>query len=81
MAKGIRKATEETPEVVEQQEYNPFAKQHYEEWTVQVQGDKIERLKLKRARVMITEAQAETLNEGVTEGKLNQYASMYFKPE
>lgn len=64
----------ETPKV----EDNPFGKKHYQEWRVEMVGGKPSKLKIMRERVMITDEQAATLNEGVEEGKLNQYAVMYY---
>lgn len=56
----------------------------YEEWDVQItntkEGPKYEKLKIKRKRVLISEEQAEILNEGVLHGN-NNYAVMYFLPE
>ncbi len=58
----------------------PFATPHYEEWHVQVKNGKYEKLKLLRAKVIISEREAEILNDGVLNGS-NNYASMYFSPE
>jgi hypothetical protein len=51
----------------------------YEEWKVEKSANGIEKLKMLRPRVVITEFEAETLNVGVREGD-NTYATMYFLP-
>ena len=53
---------------------------HYVEWKVQVSAGKVEKLKIMRACVKISDAQAEVLNRGIEHGG-NQIALMYFKPE
>jgi hypothetical protein len=57
---------------------------HYEEWECKItMVDKkpvYEKLKLRRPRVLISEEQAEILNEGVLHGS-NTLAHMYFLPE
>jgi hypothetical protein len=72
------------PEIVEDFQDEPVddwgKKKHYQEWTCRVTGGKAEKLKMTRPRVMITDQQAEILNEGVLNGN-NKYAQMYFRPE
>ena len=53
---------------------------HFQEWKVQVSNGKVEKLKIMRACVKITDEQAEVLNRGIEQGG-NQIALMYFKPE
>lgn len=51
----------------------------YEEWRMERKGDKMEKLKLVRKNVKITEAEAETLNAGASSpGAINPI--MYFLP-
>ena len=66
------------PEVEPEEIYG--AKKHYEEWEVKIEGRKAKKLVISRKRVMITDEQAEILNQGVTEGG-NTYAKMYFRAE
>jgi hypothetical protein len=68
------------PELQEEQPEVYGAKKHYVEWEVKIEGKKAEKLKVSRKRVMITDEQAEVLNQGVTEGG-NTYAKMYFPAE
>lgn len=79
MAKASKQAPLKDDEV-EQPKKNPFGKQHYQEWRVEIKDKKAEKLKIVRPRVLITDQQADTLNHGVLNGG-NTYASMYFKPE
>lgn len=83
-ALGIEEGEKEQPKKDEpkkedkQEKYNPFAKQHYQEWRVELLNGRAEKLKVVRKRVLITDEQAEVLNNGVLEGG-NTYGSMYFK--
>ena len=65
----------------------PVGKKHYEEWKCEIKaiveegkvtGKNVEKLKLMRACVKITDEEAEVLNAGVKDGS-NSIVSMYFK--
>jgi hypothetical protein len=66
--------------IKEKKENNPFGKQPYQEWEVKIENGVVEKLKISRPLVKITEDQANILNTGVIEGS-NTYAKMYFLPE
>lgn len=58
---------------------------YYEEWNCQItpqkgQEPKVDKLKLTRKRVLISDEQADILNQGRIYGD-NSYAKLYFKPE
>jgi hypothetical protein len=64
-------------------------KKHYQEWKCEIKseikdgvvvGKSVEKLKLVRECVKITDAEAEVLNAGVKDGS-SSIASMYFKAE
>lgn len=55
-------------------------KTHYEQWKVELKDGKAEKLKIVRPRVLISDEQAEILNEGVLKGG-NNIGDMYFLPE
>lgn len=55
-------------------------REYYEEWNCQIKNGKPEKMKLTRGRVLISDEQAEILNEGRIHGG-NSYALLYFKPE
>lgn len=67
---------EQEPEVTEQPK-----SEHYQEWDVRITNGKyVEKLKITRPVVKISDKEAEVLNKGVT-NLANSYAKMYFKPE
>ena len=64
-------------------------KKHYEEWKCEIKaiveegkvtGKNVEKLKLMRACVKITDEEADVLNAGVKDGS-NSIVSMYFKAQ
>ena len=64
------------------------SKTHYEEWMVEVKGPatdrSVEKVKLVRSEVLLPEAMAETLNEGVLNMDVvnnNRLPLYYFKVE
>jgi hypothetical protein len=63
---------------------DPFKAHHYEEWECKITpgegGPKFEKLICRRKRVLITDDQAEILNEGRLHGG-NTLALLYFKAE
>lgn len=68
----------QSPQAEVQEVYG--AKKNFQEWRVQINNKKIEKLKISREVVKITEEQAQILNEGVENGQ-NTYGFMYFLPE
>lgn len=86
MAKANSKPDEDgqTPEAQETKPAKVKAakpeREYYEEWNCQIKGGKAEKMKMKRARVLISDEQAAILNEGRIHGG-NSYALLYFKPE
>lgn len=79
----------ETPEVKIETPETPKAnapevkevKPHYEEWRVEVHNSEVEKIKMLRPKVKITEETAENLNNGVLGQKNVNYGLMYFLPE
>jgi hypothetical protein len=52
---------------------------YFEEWKCEVINKKVDKLKVTRPKVKITETEAETLNRGILTGG-NTIANMYFAP-
>lgn len=83
MAKSVKKATDEQADSpVAEKEKQPQKAENpgFEEWYCQLKDGKAEKLKLVRKRVLISEEQANILNEGRIHGG-NAHANLYFKPE
>lgn len=86
MAKAVKKQVEETgeegksPAIEEKKQSKKVENPSFEEWYCQIKDGKAEKLKLIRKRVLISEEQANILNEGRINGG-NNHANLYFRPE
>jgi len=52
---------------------------HYEEWYVRIKSGQVEKMKMKRPRVLISDEQAAILNEGTVNG-FSTEPTMYYQP-
>jgi hypothetical protein len=66
-------------ETVEAEKAKETEADYYEEWKCEVINKKVDKLKITRPKVKITEAEAEILNRGILTGG-NTIANMYFAP-
>ena len=78
IAKQVEEVENDFPVFHEDEIQDDFGvKKSFDEWECKVLGGKVEKLKVKRSGVKITEEQAEILNEGIINGS-NTYGSLYF---
>jgi hypothetical protein len=77
MAKGIKKAQDPENQTEDNQKEAPL---HYQEWRMERTADGLEKLKLLRPCVKITDEEAETLNAGAQSSPAGNII-MYFLPE
>jgi hypothetical protein len=72
-------ALEAGPDEAETEKAKETEADYYEEWKCEVINKKVDKLKITRPKVKITEAEAEILNRGILTGG-NTIANMYFAP-